>query len=595
MSALPSAESPVTNPFGPLVGQPLDDRGVDIEEINGEAFDACRRLVTDVAAGGYSSALTVFGDTGTGKTHLLGRVRRWLEGQPQTLFVFVRMETSAGGIWRHLRRRLAISLLAARPGDIRPLDRILGRARGELEALEHRDLSIVLEHLLEGRHARDCAAWLRGEGLPEEALSALRLALPGPNDDPEVISQHLVMALCHLIRPNAVIWCMDQIEAIRSSADDRDGPQAFGRAVCCLVEETRNSGVISCQQSSFMNMMAEILDAAAQSKVFARRAVIRPLDWGQAVRLIGARLDTVPDLAIQRRGQSPCWPLAESKIRDVFVDNAAPARKVISRCKDLFDLWSNRQTDSESQDEALQRELNARFSTKEPSETEAILRNGLPLLARAVGLACKVPGGRSPFNFLLDNGRVAIGICNEVDGRSITSRLKKISDAWNPAENPALLLMRDARTVIPRGANVGRQKLADIERKGGRLVTISQEALEALAALRRLYSDAESGDLAWRGDRVDPGTVEKWIGGHLPVALDPLVSGLGSAPAPVDRTAGLAELLAERKLVTLEDAARSLGVTTGEIEECARRDPRQFGLLGGSVPALFQPVAAGAR
>ena len=119
MSQLPFAERAFPNPFGPLVGQPLDDRQVDIAEINSEAFDACRVLVQDVAAGGFSQALTVFGDTGTGKTHLIGRVRRWLEPQSGNLFVFVRMETSPAGMWRHLRRSIALSLLRENSGGVR--------------------------------------------------------------------------------------------------------------------------------------------------------------------------------------------------------------------------------------------------------------------------------------------------------------------------------------------------------------------------------------------------------------------------------------------------------------------------------------------
>jgi hypothetical protein len=122
-------------------------------------------------------------------------------------------------------------------------------------------------------------------------------------------------------------------------------------------------------------------------------------------------------------------------------------------------------------------------------------------------------------------------------------------------------------------------------------MTVSEEAVEALAALRRLLSDAESGDLAHHGEPVPSGAVEKWIVGHLPAALETLVSGFGAPP--LDRiTPALAALLAERKMVTLEDAARSLEVQPGEVEECARRDPRQFGILGGRVPALFQPVSA---
>jgi hypothetical protein len=79
----------------------------------------------------------------------------------------------------------------------------------------------------------------------------------------------------------------------------------------------------------------------------------------------------------------------------------------------------------------------------------------------------------------------------------------------------------------------------------------------------------------------------------MPSALDPLLSGLSAtAPSPPDLTPKLAALLAEKKIVKLEDAARSLEVTPEEVEVCARRDPRQFGLLGGGIPVLFQPIAA---
>jgi hypothetical protein len=91
---------------------------------------------------------------------------------------------------------------------------------------------------------------------------------------------------------------------------------------------------------------------------------------------------------------------------------------------------------------------------------------------------------------------------------------------------------------------------------------------------------------------VAPGAVERWIAGHLPTALDPLVSEFGSAGITRGLAPALAALLAEKKMVTLENAARSLEVTTGEVEECARSDPRQFGILGGSIPVLFQPVSA---
>jgi hypothetical protein len=283
--------------------------------------------------------------------------------------------------------------------------------------------------------------------------------------------------------------------------------------------------------------------------------------------------------------------LAESQIRNVFLDDAAPARKVIARCKDLFDLWqTGNETPVEPLDTALQNMLDERFSMKDPSKTEAILRNGMPLLVRAAGLKSSVAGNRSPFDFAIDGNRVSIAICNEANSHSLANHVRKISDAWKPAANQNLLLLRDARLPISRNARTTQQRIASLQEQRGRLVTVSEEAVEALAALRRLLSDAESGDLAHHGEPVTPSAVEQWIAGHLPAALDPLLSEFGAAPIPTDMTAALAALLAERKMVTLEDAARSLEVSPGEVEECARRDPRQFGILGGSVPAFFQPA-----
>jgi len=588
----PSAERALPNPFGPLVGQPLADDQLDIAEINSQAFEACERLVRDVADGGFSAALTVFGDAGTGKTHLVGRVRRWLEKQNGNLFVFVRMETSPAGIWRHLRRRLAIALLRTAGQGLRPMDSLLRHRKGDLEMLENRDLGLVLEYLLEGTHVRDSAAWLRGEGLPDEVLADLRLSPPSPDDEPEVTSRHIVMAICELIRPCVAVFCMDQIEAIMSSPDDREGPHAVGRLTSCLVEETHNAAVICCLQSSFINLMEQILDNAAKSKLFGRRAAIHPLSWEQAQRLISARLDTVPELAAERRLHGGCWPLPEQQIRSVFIDNAATARKILTRCKDLFDLWSGKKLEkAEPLETALQSMLEERFRKIDPSETEAILRNSMPLLTRSAGLKCSPAPHRSPLDFAIGNGQLAIAICNEANTRSLANHLKKITDARIQGANPRLLLLRDARLGIPRTAKASHQRIAAIEEQGGRMVTVSQEAVEALAALRRLLSDAESGDLAHRGEPVRAEAVEQWIAGHLPPELDQLVSEFGaSVPPKSDLAPRLAALLAERKIIKLEAAARSLEVTPGEVEECSRRDPRQFGFLGGSVPTLFQPV-----
>jgi hypothetical protein len=367
------------------------------------------------------------------------------------------------------------------------------------------------------------------------------------------------MQLCELIRPGVVVFCLDQIEAILSSPDDRDGPHAFGKAVACLVDETRNCGMICCEQSQFVMLMEQILDEAAKSRVLGRRASILPLSWELAQRLISARLDTVAELEAERAQRGGCWPLPEARIRTVFVDNAAPARKIIARCKDLFDEWQlGRALPVEPLESALQKMLDERFRRIDAPETEASLRNGMPLLARSAGLSCSVPGNRSPLEFVLNDGKIAVGLCNQSNAVGLSNHLKRISAAWKPAAQPKLLLLRDARLPIGANAKVTKQLIANLEKQGG---------------------------------PVKANDVQQWIAGHLPAALDSLVAEFGaSAPVRPDLTLKLAVLLAEKKMIKLEDAAVRLEVTAGEVEECARRDARQFGILGGSLPTLFQPV-----
>jgi hypothetical protein len=131
--------------------------------------------------------------------------------------------------------------------------------------------------------------------------------------------------------------------------------------------------------------------------------------------------------------------------------------------------------------------------------------------------------------------------------------------------------------------------LKSIENKNGRLLSVSQEAVESLGALRRLLADAQSGDLAFHGDSVNVTQVEQWIAGHLPRALEPLLSEVA---APDVLTGRLTDLVAERKVISLEEASQEIGSPVAEVETCARRDPGLFGILGGGTPVIFQIVEA---
>lgn len=589
MSQSPSDDNKILpNPFGRIVGLPLDDDEIDVAEINREAFASCQRLIHDVRNQQASAALTLFGEAGAGKTHLLGRVRRWLREVPESLFVLVRMDTNARMLWRHLQRSLADALLRPNASGRRPLDELLRARESECRNLSERDLGIVLENLLQGLHQRDSAAWLRGQELPDAALQRLELAQPNTEEDQEAAARNKVVSLCSLLEPGVVVFCLDQWEALQSFVGDSEGLLAASQAVWVLHDKVRNACIISCVQTGFMQRLETAVDVAIRRRMLSGRQGIDLLDWDKAQRLIAARLDSIPALAGMRRGQGDrLWPLAEPAVRQVFVDGLAPAGKVISRCKDLFDQWRGSQRPSEEPlEDVLQTMLEERMKPVEAADAETAFRNGLPVMLNSLGASPRIPRNET-FDFSLHNGKQQIALCNQTNGRSLEARLKKVGEAWDSSTGDRLLLLRDARLPIGPNARVTRQRLKSIEEKGGRFVTVSQEAVESLAALRRLLADAQSGDLAHRGELVPSSSVERWIAGHLPSALDPLISEI---EAPDLLSPRLADLLAQRKIVSLEDAARQLEVRPEEVESCARRDPRLCGVLGGATPALFQLV-----
>jgi hypothetical protein len=581
------------NPFGRIVGHPLEDDEIDVAEINRPAFEACQLLVEDVMRQHASAALTLFGEAGAGKTHLLGRLRRWLQNMPGSPFVLVRMDTNARMLWRHLRRCLADALLRGSPSGRRIIDDLLGGRKAEVARLPERDLSIVLEHCLSGKHPRDATAWLRGQELPEAAVQRLEVAQPGPEESQEAASRNVVVSLCSLIEPGAVVFCLDQLEALQNLVDDTDGLRAAGQAISLLHDMVRNTCVVCCVQTGFLQTIENVLDEATRHRMLGRRQAIQLVDWEQAQRLIAARLDSIPALLQQRQGKdSSLWPLSEDPVRQVFVDNAAPARKVISRCKDVFDQWRTGEMPAEEPlDAVLQSMLDEGMASIDPADAEAAFRDGLPLLLSTLPGPVVIAPSRSPFDYSFAGGQQTIAICNQVNGISLASRLRKIEEAWKPSVGRRLMLLRDSRLPISPNAKTTQKRLEVLSEREGFLVPVSQEAIESLAALRRLLADAESGDLAYRGETIPAGNVRNWITSHLPVALDPLIAEL-EAGIPDALTAKLAALLAQRKLISLADAARELEMRPEEVETCARRDPRLFGILGGATPALFQPVHA---
>ena len=573
------------NPFLNFVlGNPLDENPSDVPEINVEAFNKCLDLIDDVRAQQTTQALLLFGEPGAGKTHLLSRLRGRLERDKtaETLFIPIRMVTSAGMLWRFLRRHLAVALLRNRS-----FARVITRDREEI-AEQDRNLGIVLGNLLDGVHYADSAAWLRGQELPDDALKSLGIASAGEDDEQEAASRNVISMLCSLAEPVPFVFCFDQLEGLRAHQEDTAGFFKLGQIISDLHDSTHNVALISCLQTSMVPVLETVVQGSDRDRMLGRRAGLRPLTLKEAMKLVEARLATLGELDGRR-------PIKESDLKDLFeADGLCLARKVVVRCQELFRKWVDApEPVVRPLPDELDEKLRLLQRTPRVEDSDAILRAGLTavLRLRKVRVA---PTGRANkvLEGMVGDKPSAVAICNQRAGQVLIRRLEMAEQEWKSTGTPALVLLRDVRNGIGVGAAKTRAVLERLEGAGARLVSVKPEALAVLEAISRMLANARSGDLTYQGDSVPAATVEDWLRGAMPAAVEDLVEEIaGDRYTPPDELAGmLMDLLGRAKVIESEEAARELGRGIEDVDACARRNPTLIGLAGGSRRVLYRIV-----
>jgi AAA ATPase domain len=592
----------IRNPFvTQVVADPWARAEADVPHINRAVFELSHDLVEETGRGSGSTCLLMYGEAGSGKTHLLSRLRAHLESHSEAVFVSVRLQTVAPRIWRHIRRALAVDLLRPQGNKTR-LDHLLAR---EGPPIEERlgfayGLATVLNQFQLGRYRSHCAAWLRGEPLPESIIQKLELAV---EDDEELSledqSNQVVLQLCRLMSPLPVVFCFDQVEALETVPGDLTGLYAFGKAVADLYAELNNLVAISAMQSSFATRLEEKLDRYMYDRLSLHRAEIQPLNWKQGAELIATRLEADPDLAKLRalRTSDDLWPLKESQLTTLFgPHDLCTARRLIHAAAEQFEAARGSvHPDKRSVPQFLDEEFAARREKALgalPADVEELLLSTLPFL-----LGSDFEQQAEPFLIATPRDsktpKIALQMLNQPHPTSLVTRLKKIQKEWNPAVHPPLIVVRDARLPIRATAVKTREILADLRRRGAHLVQPSPEVLAALEAFRSLLADAQTGNLVHLGQDVEASAVQQWFTSNLPPVVEDFLEDLAPKPAPENFVGDLLDFLEVCSIVRLEEAAQALGAAPEQLSEYARHHPLQIGFLAGPPAVLFRAVPHG--
>jgi hypothetical protein len=483
---------------------------------------------------------------------------------PRAAFSFVRLQTHARSIARHVRRTLVEDLLRPAEGGLSQLEwMFLLQARTQLhkpdkfllwwlslrwpdrrqKAAEQidellnrfaaalqlgRNFGAALKHLVLDVRRRDACDWLREGDLPDAVREELGMTSASADADPEEESLGVIRTFARLAAPHLpIVLCFDQIEALQSHPGDLAGLFAFGRLVSSLHDQTQNLLLISCVQSTFNDMLRRGVREADMDRLAEDAALLKRPTWEEAEELIARRLDALPELAAARREhQGRLWPLPTAPLRDLVENHDATPRRLIAWCKTEFErLQTGHATPPPPLDEFLQQEYERALGEigaeeREPT-TQDTLTHGLPLAWSAGGWGETAAAERGEEVELVLEGSLRttpVSVCNGSANR-LTNRFERLRRQVEQGELENLVLVRDADRPFSATAHRAQEHLEALQRAGAVLVRPSREALRELEAMRRMISAALTGDLANAGETVSAPQVQAWFAEHLPGAL----------------------------------------------------------------------------
>ncbi len=619
------------NPFRQAIAtDPWSEPSADVPDIGRKAFELCLAVLDRVASERRSSSVLLFGEAGTGKTHLLGRLYSHIRSSRRpALFVSIRLQSSPHRIWRHIRKCFVESLLRPVRGGTPQLDwvtkarlhRIAGRMRvsaGELRELTERlgeerrlspNLCLALEHLLRGRFRRDAAAWLMGRSLPEHSMRRLALVQEEGEEpgDAEFLAREIVEELLRLFAPIPVLFCFDQVEAIQRYPRDREGLFALGQVAQHLHDECTNVLMVSCVQAYFLEVLEEAVMKPNYDRLSVYRSSLNPLDPDQALELARVRLESgglAPNM------QERFFRVLEGKLRAHMQDEPRTVREVLQFCAEAYESWTGGASlqgsagpvESSVEDflagEWVRRKESA-LRTLSPEETDDLVHGALPLLVHVLDEAWREEDAndlRDVDMVLAGPGRrVGVSLCNHRNMNSLAGRLKRVRSQIKQGGLDSLFLVRHPWLTIGKQAKKTRQYLEELQQEGAVLIQPDQEVMAALEALRAVLADAKAGDLSARGTTLSQDTVLSWLRRSLEGRLRDLAENVVGRRAERDRgdpalLQRVLSLLETRKILALEEAARELECGEDPIRRLAGENPALVGYLEGSPPALFQYV-----
>ena len=340
------------NPFDPATFKPgnfwreKQDRSQDVASIHAHVVDGIEQTLNDMQRDHKTRTVMLLGDSGSGKSHLLGRIKRQLNDR--ACFAYVSPWPDYQFIWRHVLRQTVDSLMEVPEGqtesqllrwlnglEIFKRDGFAQRIMGT-RSLFVRDMSASFPAVYQGRaffgvlyalldpDLRMIATdWLRGEDLDEEDLKLLRVKR---SIDSEDAAQKMLSNLGWVAdSTQPIVICFDNLDNVPAMPNGKSGLRAmFNVNTTFQNEKLKNFLVLVSLITSNWRTNKKDIEHADLARI-DQTLTLRDINLDQAAGIWAARLRPIHSQA----SPSPTSPIAP--LTKEWLTHKHPGGKVAPR------------------------------------------------------------------------------------------------------------------------------------------------------------------------------------------------------------------------------------------------------------------------
>lgn len=365
-----------TNPFDNLRSVNFWHRQKEpepiVESIHQDAMAVIEATLEQVARDHYTRTIILDGDSGSGKTYLLGRLKRALNHQ--AFFVYIPPFPQSDYLWRHILRYTVDSLVQVPTGQ--KYSQLLLWLKSVLLALKQRSLkdrikenildllqtdrqqfikrlkeiykqagsnSIynadkffgILHDLTDAKLYPLACEWLRADDLSEESLESLRLK---SSIDTEQAAREILANFGRVaINTQPIVLCFDQLESIARLPDGSLDLQSLFNINTKIHDEDKNFLIIVSILTNTWEHYKTRIDQSHRARV-DREIPLRLITLEQAESLWASRLNLLHRQA-QPQPNSLIYPLNPHDLEESFPGGRTNPRDALRLGRDIFQTY----------------------------------------------------------------------------------------------------------------------------------------------------------------------------------------------------------------------------------------------------------------